>query len=82
MTAVQRRILGHPVHLEVKFQHFHTLIKAGKSLQRHMSLPQMYLFNVGHIVEYFVTRTVCDNLPAADFKSVNRLQETCFAVAM
>ena len=35
-------------------------------------------FNVGHIVEYFITRTVCDSLPAADFKSMNRAAENLF----
>ena len=38
-------------------------------------MPQ---FNVGHIVEYFITRTVCDSLSAADFKSMNRAAENLF----
>ena len=33
-------------------------------------------FNTGHIVAYFVTRTVSDNLPAADFKSTNKSAES------
>ena len=37
-----------------------------------VEVPQ---FNMGHIVAYFVTRTVSDNLPAADFKSVNKSSE-------
>ena len=39
------------------------------------SVPQ---FNTGHIVAYFVTRTVTDNLPAADFKSMNKSAEGLF----
>ena len=35
-------------------------------------------FNTGHIVAYFVTRTVTDSLPAADFKSVNKSAEGLF----
>ena len=38
-------------------------------------MPQ---FSLGHIVEYFITRTVCDSLPAADFKSMNRAAENLF----
>ena len=35
-------------------------------------------FNTSHIVAYFVTRTVSDCLPAADFKSVNKSGESLF----
>ena len=35
-------------------------------------------FNTGHIVAYFVTRTVTDSLPASDFKSVNKSAEGLF----
>ena len=39
------------------------------------NVPQ---FNTSHIVAYFVTRTVSDCLPAADFKSVNKSAENLF----
>ena len=35
-------------------------------------------FNIGHIVTYFVNRTVCDGLPTADLKSVNKSAENLF----
>ena len=39
------------------------------------SVPQ---FTMGHIVTYFVTRTVCDSLPATDLKSINKSAENLF----
>lgn len=36
------------------------------------------VFNMSHIVAYFVTRTVKDSLPAGDFKSVNKSAENLF----
>ena len=35
-------------------------------------------FNTGHIVTYFVYRTVCDHLPAGNFKSINNSAENLF----
>ena len=35
-------------------------------------------FNNGHIVSYFVTRSVLDGLPSADFKSINSSAENLF----
>ena len=35
-------------------------------------------FNIGHIVSYFVTRSVIDGLPSADFKSINSSAENLF----
>ena len=36
------------------------------------------MFTNGHIVAYFVTRSVADNLPAGDFKSINHSAENLF----
>ena len=33
---------------------------------------------MGHIVTYFVTRTVCDSLPATDLKSINKSADNLF----
>ena len=33
---------------------------------------------MGHIVTYFVTRTVCDSLPTVDLKSINKSAENLF----
>ena len=35
-------------------------------------------FNTGHIVTYFVSRTVADKLLAADFKAINKSAESLF----
>ena len=35
-------------------------------------------FNMEHTVVYFITCTVTDSLPAADFKSVNKSMESLF----
>ena len=46
--------------------------------QAYSSPADMPQFNIGHIVTYFVTRTVCDGLPAEDLKSVNKSAEILF----
>ena len=35
-------------------------------------------FSSGHIVSYFVNRSVCDGLPAGDFKAINKSAENLF----
>ena len=41
-------------------------------------LDSLHDFNMSHIVNYFVTRTVKDCLPAGDFISMNRSAENLF----
>ena len=35
-------------------------------------------FSMGHIVSYFVNCSVCDGLPAGDFKAINKSAENVF----
>ena len=50
-----------------------------KPLTRAFSSSDMVpKFNIGHIVAYFFYRTVSDNLPASDFKSVSKSAENLF----
>lgn len=37
-----------------------------------------FQFSSGYIISYFVTPSVCDGLPAGDFKAINRSAENLF----
>ena len=39
---------------------------------------QVPQFNNGHIIQYFVTRSVIDGLPSGDLKSINSSAENLF----
>ena len=66
------------MHLEVKFQHSYPDKGWEFITKAYVTTSDVPQFNVGHIVEYFITRTVCDSLPSADFKSMNRTAENLF----
>jgi hypothetical protein len=46
--------------------------------QVYKSPDAVFRFNNGHIVSYFVTRSVIDGLPAGDFQSINSSAENLF----
>ena len=46
-----------------------------QAFESHNEVPT---FNNGHIVSYFVTRSVIDGLPSGDFKSINSSAENLF----
>ena len=39
-------------------------------------------FSSGHIVSYFVNRSVCDGLPVGDFKAINKLMISCMRICL